>query len=266
MATKVFLRFNRDIRDVYVKGREYEVLQQTDGLIRAKSELGIEFFDFETNKKYFDVIEREDSTTFEANGHTWTRHTPGDPMPCEGGKRVSVLCGSTTHLIANVIAANLDWRSGPGTIPIIAWRYHEERKQPVGDDWVSVPAGQAVIARDGVPSVVFDDDLSEPIFGIPVAIDWHQWRSTGVWIGKARTADEDESERNDLIVAVEDSTLTPSQRRHWEEMEAKQAAREQLKHDAETKALQDRADQLADAGRAMDRVDQDHSHKLGWRK
>lgn len=69
----------------------------------------------------------------------------------------------------------------------------------------------------------------------------------------------------DGMAAVEDSTLTPAQRRHWEEMEAKQAAREQLKHDAETKALQERADQLADAGRAMDRVNQDHGHKLGWR-
>jgi len=68
----------------------------------------------------------------------------------------------------------------------------------------------------------------------------------------------------DGMAAVEDSTLTPAQRRHWEEMEAKQAAREQLKHDAEAKALRERAEQLADAGKAMDRVSQDHNHKLGW--
>lgn len=34
--------------------------------------------------------------------------------------------------------------------------------------------------------------------------------------------------------------------------------------DAEAKALQERADQLADAGKAMDRVNQGHDHRLGW--
>jgi hypothetical protein len=29
--------------------------------------------------------------TFEAHGHTWTKHTPGDPMPCESNLPVFVL-------------------------------------------------------------------------------------------------------------------------------------------------------------------------------
>lgn len=29
--------------------------------------------------------------TFEAHGHTWTRHTPGDPMPCEPYASVRIL-------------------------------------------------------------------------------------------------------------------------------------------------------------------------------
>lgn len=67
------------------------------------------------------------------------------------------------------------------------------------------------------------------------------------------------------LSSIEDSSLSPAQRKHWEAMEAKQAAKEQLKHDAEAKALKERAKQLSDAGNAMDRVKQDHGHKLGWR-
>lgn len=63
---------------------------------------------------------------------------------------------------------------------------------------------------------------------------------------------------------IEDSDLSPAQRRHWEQMEAKQAAKEQLQRDAEAKALHERAKQLSDAGNAMDRVSQDHGHRLGW--
>lgn len=66
------------------------------------------------------------------------------------------------------------------------------------------------------------------------------------------------------LSSIEDSSLSPAQRRHWDKMEAKQAAKEQLKHDADAKALQERAKQLSDAGSAMDRVSQDHGHKLGW--
>lgn len=68
---------------------------------------------------------------------------------------------------------------------------------------------------------------------------------------------------HEKISAIEDSSLTPAQRRHWEQMEAKQAAKEQLKRAEEDKALQEKAKQLSDAGNAMDRVNQDHGHKLG---
>ena len=64
---------------------------------------------------------------------------------------------------------------------------------------------------------------------------------------------------------IEDSDLSPAQRKHWDAMEAKQAAKEQLQRDAEAKSLQERAKQLTDAGNAMDRVNQDHGHKLGGR-
>lgn len=63
---------------------------------------------------------------------------------------------------------------------------------------------------------------------------------------------------------IEDSDLSPAQRKHWEQMEAKQAAKEQLQRDAEARALQERAESLRDAGNAMDKAGNDFGHKLGW--
>ena len=64
--------------------------------------------------------------------------------------------------------------------------------------------------------------------------------------------------------SVDDGHLTPGQKAYIQGKEDAQAAKQQLKHDAEAKALQERADQLADAGKAMDRVNQGHDHRLGW--
>lgn len=66
------------------------------------------------------------------------------------------------------------------------------------------------------------------------------------------------------VAAVDDTSLPPRQRRIANAKEEAVAAKQQLKHDAEAKALQERADQLADAGKAMDRVNQSHDHRLGW--
>lgn len=251
MATKVFLRFNRDIRDVYVKGREYEVLQRTDGLIRAKSELGIEFFDFETNKKYFDVIEREDSTTFEAHGHTWTRHTPGDPMPCDGDRVVVLLFQSGRQSVAAPASV---WAWGD-TFHDKGWRfaYQEPEAKPCGpiESIINRVCNEYSIA-DADESGLYHDTA-------------HKDKGHGRAAKTGTRKKTDESERNDLKpAAIEDSHLTPSQRRHWNEMEERQAQKEQaaaaqaeLKKSEQAKALQEAAD-------AMGKVNQDHGHKLGW--
>lgn len=64
--------------------------------------------------------------------------------------------------------------------------------------------------------------------------------------------------------SVDDGHLTPGQKAFIQGKEDAQAAKQQLKHDAEAKALQERADQLADAGKAMDVVRDGFTHKLGW--
>lgn len=66
------------------------------------------------------------------------------------------------------------------------------------------------------------------------------------------------------LAAIYDASLSPAQRRHWDAMEAKQAAREQLQRDAEAKRLQELADSLAEAGRAMDRIDNNGMERTQW--
>lgn len=63
---------------------------------------------------------------------------------------------------------------------------------------------------------------------------------------------------------IEDSDLSPAQRKHWEQMEEKQAAKEKLQHDAEAKALQHHAESLREAGNAMDKARNNFTHQLGW--
>lgn len=59
---------------------------------------------------------------------------------------------------------------------------------------------------------------------------------------------------DDLRITANDDGLTPAQRKHWQQAEEKQAAREKLQRDKEAKALEDKARSLQEAGRAMDRV------------
>lgn len=65
------------------------------------------------------------------------------------------------------------------------------------------------------------------------------------------------------ITAIEDRDMSPAQRKHWQQMEEKQAEKErataaqaELRKQQQAKALQEAAD-------AMDKVRFDHSHKLG---
>lgn len=67
--------------------------------------------------------------TFEAHGHTWTRHTPGDPCPVPWNTLVSVLLAwelKADELPSKdfVSARSLTW-SRTGHAGIIGWRYAE---------------------------------------------------------------------------------------------------------------------------------------------
>lgn len=169
----------------------------------------------------FTRIERD---CFEAQGFEWFRHTPGDPMPCDGEAEIVYL--NKRGYVSHPRSASLpEWGRHSA---IIGWRFAD--------------------AETSAPEQAGD--------GVTVAQNYQPF-----------------SERANLgmldrdISAMDDpSHLTPSQRRHIDAMEEKQAAKERLQRDAESKSLQERADAMEEAGRAMDRVNLNHGHKLGWRQ
>ncbi len=74
-------------------------------------------------------------TTFEAHGHTWFKHTPGDPMPCDGEAEVSVILDSEMKGVIDFeeeVSKAKCWHWGRSpTWKIVGWRYaHRERYAP----------------------------------------------------------------------------------------------------------------------------------------
>ena len=66
---------------------------------------------------------KPESATFEAHGKTWTRHKPGDPMPCDGEAIVDILLRDNT-LDSTLKAKNRWWDTGlTSSAQIIGWRY-----------------------------------------------------------------------------------------------------------------------------------------------
>lgn len=69
--------------------------------------------------------------TFEAHGLTWFKHTPGDPMPCDGDAVVDVLWRNelppykmTTVAHDGDTARNWDWSmTKSGHEDVVGWRY-----------------------------------------------------------------------------------------------------------------------------------------------
>lgn len=75
-------------------------------------------------------------TTFTAHGKTWTRHTPGDPMPCNGATKVHVLMRQENEgLIDDKALKASGWlwnkyREDANDCEIIGWRYADEPTPP----------------------------------------------------------------------------------------------------------------------------------------
>jgi hypothetical protein len=64
--------------------------------------------------------------TFEAHGLTWTKHTPGDPMPCDGDAMLQVFWDSDFAENSSSVAgkaADWDWECTEHGMRVIGWRY-----------------------------------------------------------------------------------------------------------------------------------------------
>ena len=95
--------------------------------------------------------------TFEAHGKTWTRHTPGDPMPCDGEAMVQVILqceldGLYEYEAGTIRAKAYDWGVDTNEIySIIGWRYADEPAQPTTSPVWTPAVGDTVRLKSGGP-------------------------------------------------------------------------------------------------------------------
>jgi uncharacterized protein YodC (DUF2158 family) len=105
------------------------------------------------------------SDTFTAHGKLWTRHTPGDPMPCDGSKNVEVML--KFQLVENdlihpeKIGARWNWGLTSTPTEIIGWRYADahEPTAPPPAPWTPA-VGDVVRLKSGGPLMVVHEDES----------------------------------------------------------------------------------------------------------
>lgn len=87
---------------------------------------------------------------FTHEGHEWTWHRAGDPMPCNGDKMVVAL---TEYGTATAKASQWQWGDDQGKGNIIGWRvlkWREKKpKVPLGPE--DVPPGSVFCVKDRMP-------------------------------------------------------------------------------------------------------------------
>lgn len=81
---------------------------------------------------------KPEPVTFEARGKEWTRHTPGDPTPCDGEAVLDIIYRDQS-VNTSWEAENIDWNFGD----MIGWRYAEQPQlwQPAIGDVVRLKSG-----------------------------------------------------------------------------------------------------------------------------
>ena len=94
--------------------------------------------------------EKPELKTFEAHGKTWTRHTPGDPMPCDGEAMVEVCIGEDLRKRPADKASNWNWEKWT---TVRGWRYADEplvTKSDSSPEWTP-QVGDVVRLKSGGP-------------------------------------------------------------------------------------------------------------------
>lgn len=102
---------------------------------------------------------------FTHEGHEWTWHRPGDPMPCDGGRKVEVFFKDGT-VGAKDVGFEWEWgKSNPKNEWIIGWRYADEKP----DSYAALKEAHAAGKVIQQYSVCNNDwyDLTNPSFEIP---------------------------------------------------------------------------------------------------
>ena len=85
--------------------------------------------------------------TFEAHGKTWTKHKPGDAMPCDGSSAVMALLGDGTFCTQQ--AEDWNWNNRDSTFDIVGWRYADKpTPEPLVTKPISLPLAEDMSLRD----------------------------------------------------------------------------------------------------------------------
>jgi uncharacterized protein YodC (DUF2158 family) len=100
---------------------------------------------------------KPEPATFEAHGKTWTRHTPGDPMPCDGEAVIQYLMRDNAW--STEPAGKLRWCKKDNIGDIIGWRYADK---PTPEPTQPAPAwqpavGNVVRLKSGGPVMTITD-------------------------------------------------------------------------------------------------------------
>jgi uncharacterized protein YodC (DUF2158 family) len=105
---------------------------------------------------------KPETSTFEAHGKTWTRHTPGDPMPCDGERMVEVLFSDQSKSTASRAGKDWVWEDSGPTFDdnITCWRYADEptslvTKPDSSPTWTPA-VGDLVQLKSGGPVMVVE--------------------------------------------------------------------------------------------------------------
>lgn len=113
---------------------------------------------------------KPEPSTFEAHGKTWTRHKPGDPMPCDGEALVDTLwrmetppCELCSAGHEGGLAEDWDWSAEcQAEHQIIGWRYADEpTPEPIQIKPWTPAVGDVVTLKSGGPKMTiraFDRD------------------------------------------------------------------------------------------------------------
>lgn len=103
--------------------------------------------------------------TFEAHGKVWTRHTPEDPMPCDGKAKIQILhrvdgyANKTTYEAKSLFwGKGVESSHGGYSGDIIGWRYADEpTPEPLEPAPWTPKVGDVVTLKSGGPKMTVMD-------------------------------------------------------------------------------------------------------------
>ena len=104
--------------------------------------------DWKRHPSCYRIKLKPEPETFEAHGKTWTRHTPGDPMPCDENHWIETI-NKSGGIMGQCYAKQWDWKA---VNHVIGWRYAGEPESQQEPAWTP-KVGDVVTLKSGGPKM-----------------------------------------------------------------------------------------------------------------